>query len=585
MTLFAELKRRNVFRVAAAYLVTGWLLIEIGNTLEETLHLPDWADTLLAFFLIIGFVPTLFFTWAYEITPDGIKKERDIEVADATRSSTARKLNQLIVVVMALALVYFALDKWVFNGEPAPLVETQTETAQAAPAYFSDGISEELLNLLVKIDGLRVPSRTSSFAFKGQNTDIKDIARQLDVGHILEGSVRKAGNRVRVTAQLIDVATDTQLWSETYDRELEDIFAIQDEISGNIVRELQLVLGTRRADQKPTENLEAYNLYLRGLYLFQQRGDGLLEAERFLMEATDLDPEFAEAWGLLALVRVTAPGYLGTSVKASEQSVLEAAQRAQGLVPKQPHALLAQAQLAEGREGWAEALDLFHEVTDSHPNIALARLWYGVSLLSAGYLSEALDQLRESVRLDPLAPTNIDWLARALVLNGYPDEAVATAQRALALGRSQAMLPIHLSALVTGRFDEVRQAIIPEFVMGYGYFENIYRVIENPELYDDAVAWAERESTGAWPPRMIRYARLAFALAAQKPEDTYRALHDVLGFDRTIIVQLWVPQGRWLLHHPVGRQFIEDVHLDSLWERRGWPDRCRRADEGGFECD
>jgi TolB-like protein len=622
VSLFSELKRRNVFRVAAAYLVTGWLLIEIGNTLEETLNLPDWADTLLAFFLILGFPIALFVSWAYEITLEGIKREQEVDIDASSRSATARRLNQLTVTIMALALAYFALDKWVLTGEHSTLVESPTELAAITAAegmpptpeqasateetasvavlpfvnmspdpeneYFSDGISEELLNLLVQVEGLRVPSRTSSFAFKGMNTDIREIASQLEVGHILEGSVRKAGNRVRVTAQLIEVSTDTHLWSDTYDRELEDIFAIQDEIAGHIVEELKLALGNDVASSASTENIEAYNLYLRGLHLFQQRGARVLrEAEKLLEEAVALDPGFAKAWGLLALVRVTAPGYLGIDSSTTEAAALDAADRASELDPALLEPLLVQSQVASQRQDFDESIRLLEQAIAAHPRVALVRLWHGIDLLNAGYIAEAVVQLEESVRVDPIASVSLDWLARAYAQDRQFEKSVATAQKAIQLGRAQAALAILASAMATGRFDWLTEEVAQDFAAPFAYFQHIEALTENPGQYDAAMEWAHQNFINGEsnPKRLFRYSRLTFSWAAKRPEEAYEYLRDLMTFDSTVISQMWQPDGKWFRNHPQGQKLMREAGLPELWQKKGWPDLCRPLDNDEFECD
>ena len=257
MSIFRELKRRNVFKVAAAYVIVGWLIMQAGEVMGPALRLPEWINSALAFFLILGFPLAMFFAWAFELTPDGIKKDKGVDQDQPIANETGGILNRTIVIALVLALAYFSFDKFILD--PKRDVELlQTEAAQAvditepvvadkAPdsksiavlpfmnmssdpeqEYFSDGITEEVLNLLAKTPELRVTSRSSVFSLKGQNLDIPMVAAKLGVAHILEGSVRKAGNRVRITAQLIEAGNDVHLWSETYDRELDDIFAIQD---------------------------------------------------------------------------------------------------------------------------------------------------------------------------------------------------------------------------------------------------------------------------------------------------------------------------------------------------------------------
>ncbi len=242
MSLFAELKRRNVFRVGVAYAVAAWLLIQVTDIMVPTLGLPEWIGKATIFLLIIGFVPAIIFAWAFELTPEGIKREKDVDRSQSITAQTGRKLNYAITALLALAVVYLLMDKFspaepgADSGPVTAAVDSTAEPVEnlksiavlpfvnmsddAANEYFSDGISEEILNALAKVKDLKVAGRTSSFAFKGENQDLRRIGEALGVKHILEGSVRKAGNTVRITAQLVQVDDGFHLWSDTYDREL-----------------------------------------------------------------------------------------------------------------------------------------------------------------------------------------------------------------------------------------------------------------------------------------------------------------------------------------------------------------------------
>ena len=306
MSIFQELKRRNVFRIGIAYVVLSWVMLQVTDVVVPILSLPDWVARLVLFLLVIGFPFALFFAWVYELTPEGIKREKDVDRSQSITGKTGRKLDRFIIGVLVIAVAVLLLER--FTGEVSdddatqapqqiasePIDSDSVASLQDAPGndksvavlpfvnmsddeqneYFSDGISEELLNVLV---GLRVPSRTSSFTFKDSTLKVSDIGRELGVDNVLEGSVRKAGNRIRVTAQLIDVDTDTHLWSETYTRELDDIFAVQDEIAHAIVSALKVTLSGREEqalDQRPTDNIEAYNQYLYGRHWWNQRIPG-----------------------------------------------------------------------------------------------------------------------------------------------------------------------------------------------------------------------------------------------------------------------------------------------------------------------
>ncbi|HET6592810.1 MAG TPA: hypothetical protein VFG48_07830 [Xanthomonadales bacterium] len=332
MSLIGELKRRNVFRVGAAYVVTSWLIIQVVETIFPAFGFGDAALRITTIVLAIGLIPTLAFAWAFELTPEGLKKERDVDRSDSITRHTGKKLDRMIMLVLALALGYFALDKFVFEpqrevaleqqkaaaveqarqeGRSEALVESYGEksiavlpflnmSADKEQEYFADGLSEELLNLLARIPELRVISRSSAFSFKGKDLEIPEIARRLNVAHILEGSVRKAGNRVRITAQLIEARSDTHLWSETYDRTLDDVFAIQDEIATTVVEQLRMkLLGPipRIRETAP----EAYTLYLQARYLGRL---GTAEAYRqsndLYQQALAIDADYAAAWDGLA---------------------------------------------------------------------------------------------------------------------------------------------------------------------------------------------------------------------------------------------------------------------------------------------
>lgn len=324
-----QLKHRNVIRVGILYLVVCWLILDPVHVLFHMLEVPLWANRLVIILMAVGFPAVLLFAWVYEITPEGLKPTAEVEPHRSIRNLTGQRLNRAIVVVMAMALAYFAADKF-WLSKRATTDQAATPAASVAPAttpaataisdksvavlpfvdmsekkdqeYFSDGLSEELIDMLTKIQDLRVPARTSSFYFKGKSEDIPTIARRLMVAHVLEGSVRKYGNHLRVTAQLVRADNGYHLWSETYDRNLDDIFKVQDDIAGSVVKALNISI--MKADVPrvaPTANSEAHTLYLQALSLarFSNTADSLL-AHDDIQRALRLDPKFALAWAALA---------------------------------------------------------------------------------------------------------------------------------------------------------------------------------------------------------------------------------------------------------------------------------------------
>ena len=320
-SLFSELKRRNVFKVGVAYLVLAWVVVQVTDTAVPALHLPEWILTAVFFFGVIGFPFAIFFAWAFEVTPEGIKKESEITPDESITAHTGRKLDFVIIGLLVVGMGYFIYESR-FSSEteqgivvesPSTEITSPKEVAQEPEGssiavlpfvnmssdpeqeYFSDGISEEILNVLAKLPNLKVTSRSSAFAFKGSKINISEVAKKLGVNNVLEGSVRKFGNRIRITAQLIEAGSDTHLWSETYDRELVDLFAIQDEISAAIVEALKAKLGldVKVATRDMSKvNLDAHNEYLKGRFYIENRTEADLEkALAYFDKAIELAPD------------------------------------------------------------------------------------------------------------------------------------------------------------------------------------------------------------------------------------------------------------------------------------------------------
>lgn len=441
--LFDELKRRNVFRVGAAYAVAGWLIVQIVETVQAPLGLPGWT---VAFFIVLigaGLPVALIFAWAFELTPEGLKKTREVDRSASVTAATGKKLNFAIIVCLVLALGYFLWERQglIEQAEVAgSRVADRAEVADGAAAsiavlpfvnmsadpeqeYFSDGISEELLNVLAKIPELRVAARTSSFQFKGQNLDIAKVAEQLNVRHVLEGSVRKADVRVRVTAQLIEADSGYHLWSETYDRELTDIFAIQDEISAAIVAALSDALGispTARPQVSSAANADAYNAYLLGQHFIKLRTKEDVEASIPNFErAIELDPAFAPAHAGLGLAWYLMHGSSATygtlTLEESLSRSLPHLERALQLDPALPEALGAMGLTLSARYREPEALAYYEKALAVNPSLTDVRNWYSADLDTLDRLDESFEQIETAYRLDPLS---------VLTLNNYVNDLV-----------------------------------------------------------------------------------------------------------------------------------------------------------------
>src|SRR6056297_2856835 len=480
MSLIDELKRRNVFRVGAAYLVVAWLLVEISDTIFPRLGLPEWTVTFVIALLLLGLPLALFLAWAFELTPEGVKRTEDVEQDASVTPQTRRAIDKLILVGMVVVVAVIVADRFLFKesgqgardlpvatagvaereatasesatgaggsraqsqslveasgGQPVGAVSVAAEPPEASGiavlpfvnmspdpenAYFADGISEELLNILAGIDGLKVASRTSAFSFKDTNTPIPEIAGLLGVRHVLEGSVRKQGNRVRITAQLIEAGDDAHLWSESYDRNLDDIFKVQEEIAQAITLALGDVLGTRRVTvQAATANLEAYERFLSGRARFHQRTE-LDEAIADLEYATQHDPGFAEAWIYLAAAHAVSPGYPSArdvSYETSQDAARSALARAKTLLPGHPLVLALRGNIEAVRDRLA-ALTLLERAARLRSQDSTPTLWHGLELLQGGYIDEAIVVLERAHRMDPRVGINSAYLGLSYLAAG-----------------------------------------------------------------------------------------------------------------------------------------------------------------------
>ncbi len=370
-TLFAELKRRNVIRMAGLYLVGAWLLVQVAGTVLPMFGAPEWLPRTIVVLLAIGFVPAVIFSWVFELTPQGLKREDDVAPEQSITPQTGRRMDRMIIVVLVLALGYFAFDKFALAPRrEAALVSSavpnesksvvpeksiavlpfENLSEEKANAYFADGIQDEILTRLSKIADLKVISRTSTQHYKSAPENLPEIARQLGVAHIVEGSVQKSGDAVRVNVQLIKAANDSHLWADTFDRKLTDIFSVESEVAKAIADQLRAHLTgqeERVIAAKPTDNPEAYDAYLRGLAYSVKAVTtpaNSLAAQKYLREAVRLDPKFALAWALLSYV--DAVGYLTLTLQPTVALREEARQAAETALALQPN--LGEAVLAKG---------------------------------------------------------------------------------------------------------------------------------------------------------------------------------------------------------------------------------------------
>lgn len=510
LSLFAELKRRNVFRVVLAYLVVAWLLLQIGDTLAPALRLPEWVTSLLAFFLILGFPLAVFFAWAYEMTPKGLRLEKEIQRDQSIAANTGRKLDFVIIALLAVAVAYFAFDKYASNGTQP--TEEIFAAADATPArrsiavlpfvnmssdleqgYFSDGLSEELLNLLSKIPQLRVTSRSSAFSFRDKDFTIAEVGRQLGVSHVLEGSVRKSGNQIRITAQLIDVKSDAHLWSETWDRDLNNIFEIQDEISGSVVNALKIQL----VDELPhayVTDAESYALYLRASELMADYSESSLEqADSLLQRVIDVDPNYGPAFIKLSQVSSIRGSWGYRPRDEAAEMARDYAQRAITSNPDLAEGYLALADAeASEKHDWESEKLYIQKALAVDPNNLEAKRYAAASLLRKGETKPNLDAARELLEVDPLSALTYRRLGHAMLFERQYDEAILAFRQLLRINPDAIVGHTDLGNALfhAGRYEDALAEYEAEPMEGFRYQGRaiVHHVLGNTAESDAAIA-------------------------------------------------------------------------------------------------
>ena len=414
-----------MLRMVVVYVIAAWAVLQVVEVMMSVVGLPAWAGRVTFAVLAIGFPIALIFSWFYEITPEGISLEKDVDRSESITRVTGRRLDFIVISLLCAGLILFAYDKWWIGGPPEQSIAVLPFTNMSGDPeqeYFSDGISEELLNVLAQIKPLNVIARTSSFSFKGQNVDIATVAEKLNVRHVLEGSVRRSGNRVRITAQLIDAADSTHVWSQIYDRELDDIFAVQEEIAAAISDALKVELALVAGEVvQPTvikaANVDAYDAYLRGRELIRLRGqENLQEAVRHLERSLRLDNDFAPAHAQLAIATTLLVDLPWNYGELSPEEVLRKAiphlDRAQELEPDLAEAHAGRALLAGQAHDPESKIEHIRKALASNPNYADAMLWLYQALAALGRYEES-DAIRKQMLVtDPLHPVgrfNYSW--------------------------------------------------------------------------------------------------------------------------------------------------------------------------------
>jgi TolB-like protein len=461
VSLFNELQRRNVFRVTVAYVISGWLLAQVADLVLDNTGAPDWVMQSILLVLLLGLMPAVFFSWAYEVTPEGIKRESEVDRSDSITHVTRRKLDRTITFVLVLAVVYFAVDKFVLTPARPVATPTATEASvevtetssagnsiavlpfvnmsdDAANEYFSDGLSEELLNVLAKNPHLQVAARTSSFSMKGEKLAISEIAARLNVDHVLEGSVRKSGDQVRITAQLIRADNGFHLWSDTYDRSLENIFAVQDEIAAKITAALipQIVgdsssalAPSRTTDYEPPA--DAYQDYLLARDYFNRRSTNDIQSSYDILQTlTREHPDYAEAQALYAHVTFWNSARTGGDIPwiIAEQQVRRTLEKASALNPDLPEIYLVEGQLHWRSFDSETAVGFYERAIELNPSYAEAYRYLSDAAMALDQSEKAWEALEAARKLDPISVSTLSWVIFQATESDRPEMAADAMQ-------------------------------------------------------------------------------------------------------------------------------------------------------------
>ncbi len=537
MSLIKELKRRNVFKVAIAYAVSTWILLQLSDVLTQILDLPDWAPKLVLMMLVVGFVPALIIAWAFELTPQGIKLERDVVRTESITPKTGRKLDYVIIVSLGLSLGYFIWESR-FEQKTAeveaagdivlieePVVEVAepeidpgsrdidknsiavlpfaNRSADADDIYFTDGIHDDLLTQLSRIDAFSVISRTSVMEYRDTTKNLRQIARELSVANVMEGSVQRAGDRVRINVQLIDADTDEHLWAEIYDRELttNNLFDIQSEIAKAIAGALEATLtDSELADvaDVPTENVEAYDLYLQGRRFAQNETvSGYQTAIDLFSESLALDPNFKSAWIGLARAHMTNYWVYGGD-PVNRDLTLEAIERARSIDPD-----FAGLYMAEGFYwywgylDYERALYKLDKAIEMMPGNDEAYMWRGWVSRRAGLWEQAVQSMQQALRLNPRVHFNWHEYALTLMYLHRYEEAMSAVKQSRAIDPDSFWGKTTEALIILQESGDTQSAV--QLIIGaqhgdYDFFESYMLVNMLARRFDEALAAARNLS-------------------------------------------------------------------------------------------
>ena len=625
MSFFDELKKRNVFRVGIAYLVSAWVVAQVASLVFDSIKTPDWVMQSLLLLLGLGFIAALIIAWAYELTPEGIKKEKDVVRDDSVANITARKLNYITLAAAVAVVILIGWQQMNPRTQQSDEISSpdalsadvnerssSTENHPATPEeksiavlpfvdmsqagdqeYFADGIAEEILNVLVRIPELKVAGRTSSFSFKGKNEDLRVIGNSLGVNHILEGSVRRSNARLRITAQLIRSDDGFHLWSETYDREIADIFDIQDEIARQVADQLVISLGltVRTKEQNRTADLAVYEDYLKARKLVLQRGrDNLDRALELLNEATSADPNYAPAWTLKAYIYSIYESYVSREERQANRNEWNAARKAaaERALSLDPEAAEAYAVLGSAYFDdfdFVPAIENYERALALSPDNPVVLDHVAQNYLDVGYFEKARQLSEKAVSIDPLVAIYRNTLGLAYVFLGEDRKGIESFEKSIELDPLLRFPYDNLQWLFFGpdnldRFRSVNDLRISNGAGTSGVQEGI-------ELADDPGLLADRDALEALARESGSGVKRWLATAYLEDADLLvnNLVESFWPGDRSRGPGLFHSWQRAVIY--ADERWKEQVRKDgvlALWQAKGFPAHCRPVGQDDFEC-
>ncbi len=601
MHLFKELQRRNVFRVSIGYIVSSWLLIQVADIVLDTIAAPDWVMKTLMLLLALGFPFVAFFSWAYEVTPDGIKRESEVDRTQSTSHVTGRRLDRAIVAVLVIALAYFAYDKFVLSANrEAALVEATTQTvseqaANKAPAtesdqsiavlpfvnmsadvnneYFSDGVSEEILNALAGVPELKVAARTSAFAFKGSNQSIAEIATKLGVSYVLEGSVRKVDDQVRITAQLIKADDGFHLWSQTYDRELTNIFAIQDEIAGSIAKMLEVQLLGEQKNFTTTKDLspENYEKFLKARFLMRRRNaDAMKEAETLTRQVLTEAPDFPQGQVQLAEILTQAD----RQGRDEKEEIRALASSAIALDPDLPAAYMIKGDIAQDDKDILGGIHYLQKAIELDPNEPRPHHWLGIAYAETGYLEKARQQLQIAVDLEPDHANANGYLGFVLTLQGDFERARFHAGEQVRLGNMFGSPRLVYIDILTGDLNKARRTAAETDGIdteARARLALLINAVEDPSITSQYLEYIKQPGLDKW---LVTQELFLLGLYAESMR---------LDENGPSVLMSWADYWSEARALPEFEQILKTRNIFPVWDALGPPPMCRKIGQS-YDC-